>query len=45
MLIIILIDDLVERKFNKPEIKDYFKVANNLEEFKTIYEQIKDSQP
>lgn len=43
--VISLIDDLVERKFNKPEIKDYFKVANNLEEFKTIYEQIKNSQP
>ena len=31
-----VIDDLVERKFNNDSIYNYFKVAHNVEEFKTI---------
>ena len=38
-----LIDDLIKRGFNKPEIKDFFKVANTLEEFKAIFKEIQDS--
>ena len=36
-----LIDDLVERKFNKPDIYKYFKVARNLEEFDKIIKTLK----
>lgn len=34
-----LINDLVNRKFNNESIYNYFKVANNLEEFKEILKQ------
>jgi len=36
-----LIDDLIERGFNKPNIYDYFKVARNVEEMKKIIEEYK----
>lgn len=35
-----LIDDMVERGFNKKSIYDYFQVANNLEEFKEIFKKL-----
>ena len=39
-----LIDDLVKRSFNGTNIYDYFKVANSLDEFKTIYDEISKSK-
>lgn len=36
-----VIDDLVERNFNNSSIYDFFKVAHNIEEFKTIISNIK----
>lgn len=40
-LTIALIDDLIERNFNRDNIYDYFKIANSFEEFKVIFKQIK----
>lgn len=37
-----LIDDMIARDFNKKSIYDYFEVAHNLEEFKEIFQKIKD---
>lgn len=34
-----LIDDLIERGFNKTNIYDYFKIAHNVEEFKNILKE------
>ena len=34
-----LIDDLIKRNFNNESIYNYFKVANNIEEFKNILKE------
>ena len=36
-----VIKDLIDRKFNSTSVYDYFKVINNLDEFKEYFEQIK----
>ena len=36
-----LIEDLIVNKFNNNSIYDYFHVAYNLDEFKTMYEKLK----
>ena len=38
-----LIDDLVKRNFNSESIYDYIKVANSFDEFKKIFNEIKNS--
>ena len=38
-----LIDDLVSRNFNSQSIYNFFKVANNFEEFQNIIEEIKNN--
>lgn len=36
-----MIDDLIERKFNSTSVYNYFKVVNNLDEFKKYFNEIK----
>ena len=39
---LVLINDLIKRNFNSESIYNYFKVATSFEEFKSIFNEIKD---
>ena len=39
-MILKLIEDLISKNFNSPSIYEYFKVANNMEELKEIFESM-----
>ena len=42
--IIDLINDMIDKGFNKQTIYDYFKIVNNFDEFKTYFEEIKSEE-